>query len=63
MELGARTIRPSTPVEELVAKRSSQGVKSWLVTTSHGVLLGRLTRGDAERALVESEAKSKRSER
>lgn len=63
MELGPRTIRPSVPIETLLGKRSSQGVKSWLVTTSHGVLLGLLTRDDAERALEEIEAKTKGAER
>jgi predicted transcriptional regulator len=56
MELGPRTIRPSTPVEELLRKRSSQGVKSWIVTTAHGELLGVLTRTDAELALPSSTA-------
>lgn len=50
MELGPRTIRPSNPVEKLLRKQSSYGVKSWIVTTAHGVLLGVLTRDDAERA-------------
>jgi hypothetical protein len=50
MELGPRCIRPSVPVEELLAKKSSFGVKSWIVTTSHGVFLGVLDRADAERA-------------
>jgi CBS domain-containing protein len=54
MELGPRTIRPSKPIQELLAARSSQGVKSWIVTTSHGLLLGVLQRTDAERALEES---------
>ena len=52
MELGPRTIRPSKPVEDLLRKRSSQGVKNWLVTTAHGKLLGLLRRVDAERALT-----------
>jgi predicted transcriptional regulator len=52
MELGPRTIRPSKPVEDLLRKRSSQGVKSWIVTTAHGKLLGLLRRVDAERALT-----------
>jgi CBS domain-containing protein len=54
MELGPRTIRPSIPVERLLGKPSSDGVKSWVVTTAHGALLGVLTREDAERALEES---------
>jgi CBS domain-containing protein len=63
MELGPRTIRPSVPVEILLGKRSSQGVKSWLVTTPHGILLALLTREDAERALEESKAGTPSSER
>jgi CBS domain-containing protein len=51
MELGPRTTRPSSPVEQLLAKPSSFGVKSWIVTTAHGLFLGVLTRDDAERAL------------
>jgi CBS domain-containing protein len=51
MELGPRTIRPGQPVEKLLAKRSSQGVKSWIVTIAHGELVGVLLREDAERAL------------
>jgi CBS domain-containing protein len=56
MELGPRTIRPSAPVDELLRKRSSQGVKSWIVTTAHGELIGVLTRTDAERSLADASA-------
>jgi CBS-domain-containing membrane protein len=56
MELGPKTILPSRPIEELLAARSSQGVKHWLVATSHGVLLGVLGRDVAERALEDSRA-------
>jgi CBS domain-containing protein len=56
MELGPRTIRPSKPIDELLRKRSSQGVKSWIVTTAHGELLGVLTRTDAELALAGASA-------
>jgi predicted transcriptional regulator len=58
LELGPRTIRPSKPVEELLRKRSSQGVKSWIVTTAHGELLGVLRRADAERALARAPSAS-----
>src|SRR5918996_3258188 len=58
MELGPRTIRPSIPVEKLLRKQSSQGVKSWIVSTSHGVLLGRLTRDEAERAVANAQARA-----
>jgi CBS domain-containing protein len=60
MELGPKTTRPSSVVEELLGRRSSQGVKSWVVTTSHGVLLGQLTRDEAERALAVSRASAGR---
>ncbi|MDQ3671000.1 MAG: CBS domain-containing protein [Actinomycetota bacterium] len=53
MELGPKTTPPSEPVEDLLEARSSQGVKVFLVATSHGVLLGGLSRDDAERALDE----------
>ncbi len=56
MELGLTTIRPHSPVEKLLESRSNQGVKSWLVSTSHGRLLGLLLRADAERALAAREA-------
>ena len=58
MELGPRTIRPSEPVEKLLAKRSSQGVKSWIVTTAHGELLGVVARRDLELALQEAQEAS-----
>jgi predicted transcriptional regulator len=61
MELGPKTVRPSSPVEELLGRRSSQGVKSWIVTTSHGVLLGLLMRDDAERALEKSRLRFSRA--
>jgi CBS domain-containing protein len=54
MELGPKTVRPSNPVEELLRRRSSHGVKTWIVTTSHGVLLGLLNRDAAERAVAKS---------
>jgi hypothetical protein len=53
MELGPKTQRPDNPVEKLLQSRANQGVKSWIVTTSHGILLGVLLRADAERALEE----------
>jgi hypothetical protein len=56
MELGPKTSRPSYPVRELLAERSSYGVKSWLVTTPGGALLGVLTRDDAEGRLEETGA-------
>jgi hypothetical protein len=53
MELGPRTQRPNNPIEKLLQAHADQGVKSWIVTTSHGVLLGVLLRADAERTLEE----------
>jgi CBS-domain-containing membrane protein len=53
MELGPKTLRPSNPVEKLLQSRANQGVKHWIVTTSHGKLLGLLLRTDAEAALRE----------
>ncbi len=58
MELGPKTTPPSEPVEKLLEARSSQGVKNFLVATSHGVLLGALSRDDAERALARQESES-----
>jgi hypothetical protein len=52
MELGPKTQRPHIPVEKLLESRGQEGVKSWVVTTSHGVLLGLLLRDDVERALA-----------
>jgi len=54
MELGPKTTPPSEPVEKLLESSSSQGVKHFLVTTSHGFLLGVLDRAEAERAVEES---------
>lgn len=54
MELGPKTLRPSNPVEKLLESRTNEGVKHWIVTTSHGKLLGLLLRSDAEAALHES---------
>jgi predicted transcriptional regulator len=51
MELGPKTLRPSNPVEKLLESRANQGVKTWVVTTSHGKLLGLVIRTDAEAAL------------
>jgi CBS-domain-containing membrane protein len=58
MELGPKTQRPDNPIEKLLQSRGNQGVKSWIVTTSHGVLLGVLLRADAERALAESRGRA-----
>jgi len=55
MELGPKTTPPSEPVEKLLDSSASQGVKHFLIATSHGVLLGTLARTDAEKALEETE--------
>jgi CBS domain-containing protein len=52
MELGPKTVRPNHPVKELLQTRANQGVKCWIVTTSHGEFRGLLSRTDAERALA-----------
>jgi CBS domain-containing protein len=54
LDRGPKTQRPNTPVEELFASRAADGVKSWIVTTPHGVYLGVVTRDDAERALAQA---------
>ena len=51
MELGPKTIRPDKPAKTLLESPSSQGVKSWIVTTPHGVFRGVLLRTNAEAAL------------
>ncbi len=61
MELGPKTTPPSEPVGELLESRSSQGVKNFLVATSHGVLLGALSRDEAERALAKQESESEQN--
>ena len=53
LDRGPKTQRPNTPVKELLASSASYGVKSWVVTTPHGVFLGLVTRDDAERALAQ----------
>jgi len=58
MELGPKTILPSNPVEKLLGSRSSQGVKHWVVATSHGALLGVLSRAEAERALEDNRTRA-----
>ena len=58
MELGPNTLRPSRPVQELLQSRANQGIKHWIVTTSHGVLLGLLLRADAERAVANADART-----
>jgi CBS domain-containing protein len=58
MELGPNTLRPNRPVEDLLQSRTNQGIKSWVVTTSHGVFLGLLTRADAERAAEKARSRA-----
>ena len=58
MELGPSTIRPDASVEKLLQSRRHQGVKRWIVSTSHGVLLGLLPRTHAERALEQSRSQA-----
>jgi hypothetical protein len=49
MELGPRTFRPNTPLDDLAAEMREQETDSTLITTSDGVLLGLLCLEDAER--------------
>jgi thiol-disulfide isomerase/thioredoxin len=58
MELGPSTLRPNSPIEALLQSRANESIKNWVVTTSHGVLLGLLPRADAERAVGETESQS-----
>ncbi len=63
MELGPKTTPPSEPVEELLEARSSQGVKEFLVATSHGILLGGMSRDGAERALLDNQTEGRRADK
>ena len=59
MDRGPKTQRPNTPVEDLLASSASYGVKSWIVTTPHGVYLGMFTRDEAERVLAEAPSRAR----
>ncbi len=63
MELGPKTTPPSEPVRELLEARSSQGVKEFLVATSHGILLGGMSRDGAERALLDNQTEGRRADK
>jgi hypothetical protein len=55
-EVMDRARRPSVPTcrsRSSSPLSASYGIKSWIVTTPHGVYLGLLTRDDAERALAD----------
>jgi CBS domain-containing protein len=53
MEPGPTAIRPDDPLEGLVERMRKAGVRSILVTTPEGRLVGIVYREDAERFLAE----------
>ena len=53
MEAGPTTVRPSEPLEALIARMQARRVGSIIVTTADGVLVGVLRREDGERRLAE----------
>ena len=53
MEAGPTTVRADEPLEALVPRMQARGTPSIIVTTPGGVLVGTLTREDAERRLEE----------
>ncbi len=55
MESGPTTVRSDDPLEPLVARFLVRDVSQVIVTTSDGVLVGLLDRGDAEAYLAEAE--------
>lgn len=56
MTAGPSTVRPSLHLQEAVERMRQQAMSVLPVTRSDGVLLGVLTRADAERALAELDA-------
>src|SRR5829696_10387105 len=53
MEAGPTTVRPSAPLEALIARMQKRKTGSIVVTTATGVLFGVLRREDGERRLAE----------
>jgi CBS domain-containing protein len=51
MEAGPSTFRPHLPPREMVAYMYKHGIRTALITTADGELVGMLYREDAERAL------------
>lgn len=51
MEIGPSTVRPDEPLQELVDRMSQRGVRSTIVTTLEGKLIGVLYREEAEALL------------
>jgi CBS domain len=53
MEAGPSTVRPNTPVRELVDRLAKRDLTTTIVTTPEGRLIGVFHRADAERRLAE----------
>lgn len=51
MEPGPRTVRPSTPARELVERLAGHDLKTAIVTTPGGCLIGVFHRAEAERRI------------
>lgn len=49
MEAGPSTVRPNTPARELVERLETRGLKTAIVTTPDGCLVGVFHRTDAQR--------------
>lgn len=56
MEAGPTTVRSSEPLEALIERMQKRNVKSIVVSTADGVLVGVLRREDGERRLSERTA-------
>ena len=59
MQLGPATVRPNEPLGPLVSRMEHAGVRTILVTSSKGQLLGVVHREDAKRAVARSPASPK----
>jgi CBS domain-containing protein len=53
MEAGPTTVRPSAPLDALIARMQKRKTGSIVVSTADGVLVGVLRREDGERRLAE----------
>jgi CBS-domain-containing membrane protein len=51
MDPGPSTVRPNTPARELVERLDTRGLKTAIITTPDGRLVGVFHRTDAQRAL------------
>lgn len=59
MESGPSTVRPDLPLQDIVDRMQRRGVRSILVTTSAGRLIGILHRSDAEARLKANEGEGR----